>query len=293
MQAERVHPDHPDRMAKRSKRNKAPSSEISAKVASAGTIGQRLPSRLNRDWLWGLLMVLAVMVTYQPVWRAGFVWDDDGYVNVNTYLVGPLGLKDIWTTSAADISPLAKTTFWVEHALWGLAPLPYHLVNVLLHGACAVLLWRVLRSLQVPGAWLGAALWALHPVEVESVAWISEMKNTQSCLFYLLTILFFVRWLRAGENHGRGHGNYVLTLLCAALAMASKSSTVILPVVLCLCAWWVEGRWQWRHLMRLAPLFLMSVVASAITIWPRTPDMTAIADPQWARSWPELVDLDG
>ena len=104
------------------------------------------------------------------------------------------GWKNIWTTKAADISPLTFTTFWVEHALWGLAPLPYHLVNVLLHGACAVLLWRVLRSLRVPGAWLGAALWALHPVEVESVAWITEMKNTQSGLFFLLSILFFVRW---------------------------------------------------------------------------------------------------
>ena len=118
----------------------------------------------------------------------------------------------------------------MEHALWGLAPLPYHLVNVLLHGACAILLWRVLGSLRVQGAWLGAALWALHPVAVESVAWITEMKNTESGVFFLLSILFFVRWLRAKELDGRtGAGwNYALSLLFAALAMASKSSTVIL-----------------------------------------------------------------
>ena len=104
--------------------------------------------------------------------------------------------------------------------MWGLAPLPYHLVNVLLHGACAVLLWRVLRSLHVPGAWLGAALWALHPVQVESVAWITEMKNTESGLFFLLSILFFVRWLRARDLDGQTGGgwNYALTLLFAALA---------------------------------------------------------------------------
>jgi tetratricopeptide (TPR) repeat protein len=183
--------------------------------------------------------------------------------------------------------------FWVEHALWGLAPLPYHLVNVFQHAACAILLWRVLRGLQVPGAWLGATLWALHPLQVESVAWISEMKNTQSCVFYLLTILFFVRWLKKGETQKRGDWNYALTLIFAALAMASKSSTVVLPAVLCLCAWWMEGRWQWRHLMRLVPIFLMSAMAVAVTMWPQAPKLAALADSQWARSWPERVATSG
>ena len=197
----------------------------------------------ERDWFWGLLLVLAVILVYTPSWWAGYLWDDDVVVTENPVIVGPLGLKEIWTTSAADICPLTITTFWVEHALWGLAPVPYHVVNVLLHGVSAVVLWRVLRALQVPGAWLGAALWALHPVQVESVAWISEMKNTESGLFFLLSILCFVRWLK---DRGSGAGwNYGLALLFAALAMASKSSTVILPVVLCLCAWWLKGRWQW------------------------------------------------
>jgi len=280
-------------MAKRSTKKEALSSQISAKVASTGTVAQRLPSWLNRDWLWGLILVLAVILVYQPVWQAGFIWDDDVHVTANPCIIGPLGLKEIWTTSAWRPFPLVITTFWLEYALWGLEPLPYHLVNVFQHAVCAVLLWRVLRSLQVPGAWLGAALWALHPVQVESVAWISEMKNTQSCVFYLLTILFFVRWLRTRENPKRGDWNYALTLVFTVLAMASKSSTVVLPVVLALCVWWMEGRWQWRHLMRLAPVFLMSVVASAITLWPGTPEMGAFADPQWARSWPERVASAG
>ena len=177
-------------------------------------------------------------------------------VTANPCIVGPLGLKEIWTTSAADICPLTLTTFWVEHALWGLAPLPYHLINVFMHGGCAVVLWRVLRSLHLPGAWLGAALWALHPVQVESVAWITELKNTQSGLFYLLTILFFVRGLK--DANGR-RWNYGRVLLFAAMALASKSSTVVLPVILCLCAWWVEGRWHWRNLAKTAPIFLMSI----------------------------------
>ncbi|HEV3271127.1 MAG TPA: tetratricopeptide repeat protein [Candidatus Methylacidiphilales bacterium] len=249
----------------------------------------------NRDWLWGVILVLAVILTYQPVWYAGFVWDDDVYITANPCIIGPLGLKEIWTTSAADISPLTFTTFWVEHALWGLAPLPYHLVNVLLHGTCAVLLWRVLRSLRVPGAWLGAALWALHPVQVESAAWITETKNTQSGLFFLLSILFFVRWLRAEEPDKRTGGgwNYALTLLFAAMAMASKSSTVVLPIVLCLCAWWIEGRWQWRNMARVVPIFLMSLAAGALSMWTQGLHLAMTPDPRWVRTWPERLAAAG
>src|SRR5271163_639345 len=207
-------------MAKRPERKQANGNGISTKVALAGDVAPPLPSWFSRDWLWGLILILAVILTYSPVWWAGFIWDDDNYITANPRMIGLRGLKEIWTTSAADISPLTLTTFWVEHALWGLAPLPYHLVNVLMHGACAVVLWRVLRSLQIPGAWLGAALWALHPLQVESVAWIIELKNTESGLFFLLSILFFVRWLRTGEDPKRGDWNYVLTLLFAALAMA-------------------------------------------------------------------------
>jgi len=251
----------------------------------------RKPSWLGRDLLWGLLLLLAVCLTYSPVCWAGFIWDDYTHLTGNPCIIGPLGLTEIWTTKAASICPLVLTTFWVEHAIWGLNPLPYHLVNVLLQGACAVVLWRVLRNLQVPAPWLGAALWALHPLQVESVAWISEMKNTQSCLFYLLAILFFVKSLRtrmSNETEGR---NYALTLLFAALAIASKFSTVILPLVLALCAWWVEGRWQWRTLIRLAPIFLMSVVASGVTYWLGT--MESVLVEASARSWPERVAATG
>jgi len=221
------------------------------------------------DGLWGLLLILLVVVSYLPVAWAGYLWDDDVNLTANPCIIGPLGLKEIWTTSAADICPLVRTTFWLEHALWGLAPLPYHVVNVLLHAAGAVALWRVLRSLSVPGAWLGAALWALHPVQVESVAWTTEMKNTESGLFFLLSILFFGKWVKAGGPTERSgsHGHYALALLFAALAMASKPSTVILPLVWCLCAWWLEGRWQWRNLVRTAPVFLMALVASAVAVW--------------------------
>jgi len=280
-------------MAKRSKRKKVASSENAPQVAVTNPVAPPMPSWLSRDWLWGLILVLAVIATYSPVWWAGFVSDDNAMIATNAVVVGPLGLKEIWTTRAADICPLTITTFWVVHALWGSAPLAYHLMNVLLHGACAILLWRVLRSLQTPGAWLGAALWALHPVNVESVAWIAETKNTLSGLFFLLSILFFVRWQRAKDlNEQTGGGwNYGLTLLFAALAMASKSSTVVLPVVLALCAWWMEGRWNWRNLAKLWPVALMAVFPSALTLWtqrPQTPE-----DLLWAQSLPQRLVTAG
>jgi len=159
-------------MAKRSKKKRVAGSRTFTKVATTSVGVQGAPSRFRHDWLWGLILILTVILAYTPVWKAGFVWDDETILTANPCIVGPLGLKEIWTTSAADICPLTLTTFWAEHALWGLDPLPYHLVNVLLHGFSAVVLWRVLRRLRVPGAWLGAALWAIHPVGVESVAWI-------------------------------------------------------------------------------------------------------------------------
>ena len=271
------------------------SSEVSTKATTTSVGVQVPPSWFRRDWLWGLILILFVILAYTPVWYARFVWDDYGYLTANPCIVGPLGLKEIWTTSAADICPLVFTTFLVEHALWGLNPLQYHLVNVLMHGACAVLLWRVLGSLRVQGAWLGAALWALHPVGVESVAWISEMKNTESGLFFLLSILLFVRWLRTRDLDVRPRSglNYALTLLFAGLAMASKSSTVILPVVLCLCAWWMEGRRYWRNVVRVVPIFLMSMAASALSIWTQGLQLATVTDPQWVRTWPQRLATAG
>jgi len=248
----------------------------------------RVADGLGRDWLWGLILVLAVFAVYTPVWWAGYVWDDDVHLTANPCIVGPLGLKEIWTTHAASICPLTLTTFWAEYALWGLAPLPYHLVNVLLHAVCALVLWRLLWSLQVPGAWLGAAIWALHPLQVESVAWISEMKSTQSGLFYLLTILFFVKWLRNKESW-----TYAWTLLFAALAMASKSPTVVLPLVLCLCAWWVEGRWTWRNLARVAPFLLLSVAACALTLWTYGLNPAVTSDPRVVHTLPGQLVAGG
>jgi tetratricopeptide (TPR) repeat protein len=148
----------------------------------------------RRDWFLAFLLIALVSISYARVFNAGFIWDDESHLTRNPCIVGPLGLKEIWTSARAVYYPLVLTTFWTLHKFAGLSPWPYHLWNVLLHAGSAVLLWRVLRQLNVRGAWLGAALWALHPVMVQSVAWITELKNTQSGFLYLLSILCFLKW---------------------------------------------------------------------------------------------------
>jgi len=250
-------------------------------------------SRPGRDALLGLLVFAGTLLAYWPALHGSFLWDDDVHLTANPAIVGPQGFTEIWTTSAAVYYPLTLTSFWLQHLLWGLNPLPYHLVTVAAHAASAVLLWRVLEQLKVRNSWFGAALWALHPVQVESVAWITELKNTQSCLFYLLAGYFFLKWLAAREA-GRQHSgwNYAIAVMAAALAILSKTSTVMLPVVLGLCWWWKDGRWRWRNTLWLAPFLLISTAAGAWTIWEQKNHSGALGL-EWAQSWPERVVIGG
>ncbi len=253
------------------------------------------PTRIRdgAPWRRGLMMlalVAAVFAAYAPTWQAGFIWDDDLHVTANPAIIGPPGLKEIWTTPAANYFPLTMTTFWILHALFGLNPLPYHLVNVLCHALSALLLWAVLRQFRIPGAGFGAAAWALHPVQVESVAWISELKNTQSAVFFLLAVWYYARRLAAEYGPaGRPRTpayrslNYAAALLCAVLAVLSKSSTVMLPVVLILCAWGLRRPRPAGLLGELLPFFALSLAISGWTIWEQKYSAGA-AGAEWSHS---------
>lgn len=244
-------------------------------------------STTRRTLALGALLVLGLVAAYAFSLRGNFLWDDDLHITANPTIIGPLGLKEIWTSARANYFPLVLTNFWAQHALWGLEPFGYRVVTLAFHIAAALLLWRVLLHLRVPGAWLGAALWALHPVQVESVAWICELKNTQSAVFFLLAIYFFARFV--GEQRRWLYG---LALACGALAILSKPSTVMLPVALGLCAWWLRGRLQWRDGWRLAPFFAMSALAAGWTIWEQKFNSGAIGA-AWSQTLPERVAIAG
>src|SRR5436305_1206777 len=210
-----------------------------------------------------LLLLLLVFLAYVRVGAAGFIWDDESHLTQNPCIIGPLGLADIWTSTSAFYYPLVLTTFWILHHFVGLNPLPYHILNVTFHAASPLLLWRVLVQLRVRGAWLGAAIWALHPVLVQSVAWVTEMKNTQSAFFYLLAISCFLQ----SRDRKRNFIFYWLTIFFFVAAITSKPSTVMLPLVLALCLWWREGEIKQRDLRLLLPFVLISLLASGWTIW--------------------------
>ena len=256
----------------------------------------------RRDWLWALFLIAVVFIAYNRVFPAGFIWDDESHLTRNPCVVGPFGLKEIWTTTQAVYYPLVLTIFWVLHKLVGLNPLPYHLLNMLLHAASAVLLWRVLQQLQIRGAWLGAAIWCLHPVMVQSVAWVTELKNTQSCLFYLLSIFFFLKWEEQGQSGSRpspwptGERRslvaFTLSLIFFLLATLSKTSVVMLPFVLALCIWWMRRRIRWRDALALAPFALISALASSWTIWNQKFYVRAVG-PEWAQTFPERLIIAG
>ena len=146
-------------------------------------------------WLLAAALVIAVFLAYQPAWQGGFIWDDDAHVT-KPELRSWHGLYRIWFDLGAtqQYYPLLHSVFWIEHKLWGDAPLGYHLVNIFLHAMAALMAAAVLRRLEVPGAYLAAAIFALHPVQVESVAWITELKNTLSAVFYLGAAMLYLRF---------------------------------------------------------------------------------------------------
>src|SRR5438270_3172934 len=212
-------------------------------------------AKVVRGLLLAGTLLFVIALSYLRIRNASFIWDDEQHLTQNPVIVGPLGLADIWTSAHAVYYPLVLTTFWILHKFVGLNPLPYHLLNVAWHAFSALLLWRVLVQLRVRGAWLGAAIWALHPVIVQSVAWITEMKNTQSAVFYLLAISLFLQSRGAPERRFL----YWLSLMSFAAAITSKPSTVMLPAVLALCLWWREVKVRSSDLLDLVPILFISL----------------------------------
>ncbi len=216
-------------------------------------------------------ILAATIVAYVPALRAGYIWDDDAYVTENMVLRSFDGLSRIWLepTSIPQYYPLVHTAFWMEYHVWQLRPFGYHLNNVLLHGLGAILLWRVLRHLDLPGAFVAAALFALHPVQVESVAWITERKNVLSGVLYMSSLLAFFRFcpLRAGAVPSTRRGRYyALALGLFIAALLSKTVTCSLPAVIVLLMWWKKDRLTLRELWPLTPFFVVALFFALLTV---------------------------
>ena len=216
----------------------------------------------NRDALKLLILALLVGVSYFPALQGGFVWDDTAFAE-EPVIHRWSGLWNIWF-SPSSISneghywPVVYTSFWLEHKLWGLAPMGYHLVNLLLHWVNCVLVWRLLSRLEVPGAWAVAAVFAVHPLHVESVAWIIERKDLLSALFYLTAAMTWMRFVEAP-----GWRRYAASLALFTAALLSKSMAVTLPAVLLVWHWWQRDRVTSTDLLRLTPFFAVGLAVTA------------------------------
>jgi tetratricopeptide (TPR) repeat protein len=221
----------------------------------------------GRDLRTAGLIVLAGLLAYLPTLRNGFVWDDDSVLAHNALVQAPDGLVRLWTTAQqADYWPVSLSTFWVEWRLWGTAAAGYHATNLALHLTACLLLWSVLRRLRIPGAALAALLFAVHPVNVESVAWITQRKNLLAMVFFLLAVRGFVLWLDRRTEPGGARAPYLLSLGAFALGLLSKGSVATLPVVLLgIVAW--RRRPTRADLLALAPFVLVAGGLAAVNVW--------------------------
>jgi protein O-mannosyl-transferase len=215
-------------------------------------------------WLLLPALLLATLLAYYPAWQGGMLWDDDAHIT-RADLRPASGLWHIWFDLGAtqQYYPLVHSAFWLQYRLWGGGTLGYHLISIILHALSAFLVALVLRRLAVPGALLAAVIFALHPVHVESVAWITELKNTLSGVLYLSSALAYLRFDERREKRF-----YSLATILFVLALLSKTVTATLPAALLVVFWWRRGRLHWRRdALPLAPWFALGAAAGLLTAW--------------------------
>jgi tetratricopeptide (TPR) repeat protein len=218
----------------------------------------------SRDLGLAALLVGLLLFAYLPALNGGLVWDDDAHLT-RADLQSWHGLGRIWFQVGAtqQYYPLLHSAFWLEYQIWGANTLGYHLTNLALHAASALLLVLLLRRLELPGAWLAAFLFALHPVSVESVAWISEQKNALSTVFYLASALMYLRF-----DKTRRQRDYFVALGLFVAALLSKSVTATLPAALLVVLWWRRGALDLkRDVQPLAPWLALGIGSGLFTAW--------------------------
>ena len=220
----------------------------------------------SRWWMVAALCLLVGMTifVYWPSMHGGFLWDDDSHIT-RAELRSVQGLYRIWFEVGAtqQYYPLLHSAFWLQYKLWGEETFGYHMVNVLLHATSACLVFFIVRQLKLPGAYLAAAIFAIHPVYVESVAWITELKNTLSGVCYLAAMLLYLHF-----DASRRRSTYLLASICFLLGLLSKTVTATLPAALLVIFWWQRGRLEFkRDVLPLMPWFILGAASGLFTAW--------------------------
>ena len=229
---------------------------------------RNVTNRLNgyRDLLFGIVLVGVTVLTYQPAWNGTPLLDDADHLITYPELRSFRGLISLWIAPPPthQYHPLLDTVFWIGDKLWGQSMLGYHLVSISLHAVSALLLLRILRRFEIPGAWIAAAIFALHPVQVESVAWIVELKNTLSGIFFFGCILTYLNF---DENHNRTR-SYIIVLVLFSLGMMAKPILATLPAVILIVLWWKRGKLEWKtDVPPLVPFIVLGIIAGLFSVW--------------------------
>lgn len=245
-------------MAKNRRELRAVTADVDALEAARGPaafFGVSIP------WSGLLFLLLATLAVYSPAMRGGYVWDDDLHVESPVF-EKPNALRRIWIAGeTAQYYPLTYTAFWIQRKLWGLHPEGYHLVNIFLHFLNAALVWVILKKLRIPGAGFAAAIFALHPVHVESVAWITELKNVLSGFFYLLSLASWLNFEDSGKRRW-----YWASLGLFLPALLSKTITCTLPAAFVLARWFRGRKLDWDFVQRVSLFLILGAAAAATTV---------------------------
>lgn len=217
-----------------------------------------------------LCLSIAFVLSYQQVLDCGFIWDDDAYVTENVNLRDWSGLASIWLKPGAtpQYYPLVHTTFWLEYHCWGLNASGYHVVNCTFHLASTFVLFQILRHLKL-SPFLAVTLFAIHPIQVESVAWVTERKNVLSAFFYCLSALALLKWRLPDFSDAQPESRteaqrklqfyYWISFGAFVAALLSKTTACVLPAAAVVVIWWKSGQILASDFRKLLPFFAIGI----------------------------------
>jgi protein O-mannosyl-transferase len=254
-------------MTKRSKKRKAPPKPVQPEPTGAREILPPKPAAIPwKLFLQAMVIVVAALWIYWPALHGDWLWDDDQLVAHNLELRTLSGLGRIWFSApATDYWPLTWSLLWVEWHIWGNQPLYYHLCSLALHIFSGLLIWRLFCRLGLRWGWLGGLLFVIHPLAVESVAWISEIKNTLSLPLFLLSLSAYIDYFEDNKDCA-----YLRSFFYYFAAMLCKTSVVMFPATLLLYCWWKQGRITWQDFKKTVPYFAIALIFGLVTLYFQT-----------------------